>query len=89
MVFCDIQLQSSLDNGEPHAVQGNISISGSLLSPQKESSRYASEHQWIPVTTHCTATVSLETADSKSSFTGQAYHDSNISTSMLVEILLS
>lgn len=86
-VHCVVELCSTTATVEHpaagHKINGKIELSGSLLNRMPVTGASRSHHQWIPLTTQCTAKISL-TTDSGSLYSqGWAYHDSNISTSDL------
>lgn len=90
-VDCTVELCSSTHNSiaqavGAHSVTGNIQVSGPLLSGMNTAGQVDSSHQWIPLTTQCTAKVLLEIERESMSFSGRAYHDSNISTQALDEL---
>lgn len=91
VVHCAVELCSSVflstgQSDDPHSVKGKIQISGPLISNLDTVGYVDSPHQWIPMTTHCTAEVSLEIEQGEMSFSGCAYHDSNISVQSLEDL---
>ena len=83
-VHCVVELCSSMtaidDPDAGHRVSGKIELSGSLLNHIPVTGTSKSRHQWIPLTTQCTANIALTTDNDTLYSQGWAYHDSNIST---------
>ena len=84
--LCSSASEVSTQLGSAHSVKGKIQVSGPLLSSLETVGRTDSPHQWIPMTTQCTADVSLAIEHQSMSFTGPAYHDSNVSMQALEDL---
>ena len=87
-VHCNIALHSAADT-EAHAIVGNIQLSGALISNIAPTGRANSAHQWIPMSSQCSAEIAVETQAGSMSFRGAAYHDSNISRRMLEDLSIA